>query len=86
MSSTIIEGDGDHRHGTANGYQALKCRCSQCRAAQAEYYLTGKGADSKRRYRQKLVDAGLTTSGRRVRTNEFTPRSTRGVSRTAVTT
>lgn len=30
-------GDGDPRHGTANGYSNLKCRCKECRAAWATY-------------------------------------------------
>jgi len=29
----IIPGDGDHRHGTLNGYQNLGCRCPECREA-----------------------------------------------------
>lgn len=29
----IIPGDGDHRHGTKNGYVNLGCRCPECTAA-----------------------------------------------------
>lgn len=29
----ITPGDGDPRHGTANGYLNLYCRCDECRAA-----------------------------------------------------
>jgi hypothetical protein len=31
----IQPGDGDPRHGTTNGYNNLKCRCTACRAAWA---------------------------------------------------
>lgn len=34
----ISPGDGDPRHGTANGYQNLGCRGPCCRAAWATYY------------------------------------------------
>lgn len=33
MSKQILPGDGDPRHGTANGYSNLKCRCASCREA-----------------------------------------------------
>lgn len=33
--SRIHPGDGDPRHGTANAYNNLKCRCAGCRAAWA---------------------------------------------------
>lgn len=33
----IEAGDGDHRHGTTNGYCNLKCRCTDCRRAWASY-------------------------------------------------
>jgi len=26
----IVPGDGDHRHGTENGYVNLGCRCKDC--------------------------------------------------------
>lgn len=29
----IVPGDGDHRHGTTNGYTNLSCRCQPCRDA-----------------------------------------------------
>jgi hypothetical protein len=29
----IFPGDGDHRHGTANGYSNLMCRCDLCTEA-----------------------------------------------------
>lgn len=29
----IVEGDGDPRHGTTNGYSNLRCRCDDCRDA-----------------------------------------------------
>jgi len=29
----IVPGDGDHRHGTTNGYGNLGCRCELCCAA-----------------------------------------------------
>jgi hypothetical protein len=31
----IQDGDGDHRHGTVNGYTNLHCRCEACRKAWA---------------------------------------------------
>jgi hypothetical protein len=31
--SRITAGDGDPRHGTANGYGNLKCRCPRCTRA-----------------------------------------------------
>lgn len=34
---TIQEGDGDHRHGTQNGYINLRCRCADCREAWRVY-------------------------------------------------
>lgn len=30
---TIVPGDGDHRHGTTNGYGNLGCRCPECTEA-----------------------------------------------------
>lgn len=39
----ISEGDGDPRHGTMNGYVNLRCRCGECRAANATYYREGRG-------------------------------------------
>lgn len=36
-ANRIREGDGDPRHGTANGYTNHKCRCDKCRAAWAAY-------------------------------------------------
>lgn len=32
----IYEDDGDPRHGSANGYQNLHCRCEDCTAAFTE--------------------------------------------------
>ena len=29
----IIEGDGDERHGTTNGYGNHRCRCAECTEA-----------------------------------------------------
>jgi hypothetical protein len=41
MSDAVISpGDNDPRHGTANGYSNLDCRCVPCRDAWAAYYLT----------------------------------------------
>lgn len=34
----IIPGDGDHRHGTTNGYGNLGCRCQECRDAVNFYH------------------------------------------------
>lgn len=39
----IVAGDGDQRHGTANGYCNLRCRCDSCRRAWAELSLKMKG-------------------------------------------
>lgn len=39
----IVPGDGDPRHGTENGYGNLRCRCTACRGAHADYI-----ADKKR--------------------------------------
>lgn len=33
MRSKILPDDDDPRHGTANGYSNLGCRCDKCRAA-----------------------------------------------------
>ena len=38
MKKTITPGDGDVRHGTANGYGNLGCRCTACRGAWADYF------------------------------------------------
>lgn len=35
----ITAGDGDHRHATINGYQNLKCRCPECRAAWSRWIM-----------------------------------------------
>lgn len=40
--ATITPGDGDSRHGTANGYQNCDCRCAECRTAASEYHSTLK--------------------------------------------
>jgi hypothetical protein len=39
MSARIFPGDGDPRHGSANGYNNLQCRCAPCTAAWAAYRL-----------------------------------------------
>jgi len=33
----IVEGDGNPRHGTINGYNNYKCRCPMCKQAWADY-------------------------------------------------
>jgi hypothetical protein len=38
----IEPGDGDPRHGTANGYGNLKCRCTPCRGAWADTFASYK--------------------------------------------
>lgn len=48
MAAKIVEGDGDHRHGTANGYNNLKCRCPECTSAWAMYHLQIMHADPER--------------------------------------
>jgi hypothetical protein len=35
----ISPNDGDPRHGTANGYGNLGCRCPRCQEAHAAYHL-----------------------------------------------
>jgi hypothetical protein len=48
--SAMIEGDGDPRHGTHNGYGNLKCRCAACRAANTKHhaeYMARTGRRSK---------------------------------------
>lgn len=39
IRSLILEGDGDDRHGTRNGYVNLGCRCDPCRDANARWHL-----------------------------------------------
>jgi len=34
----IFPGDGDHRHGTENGYSNLGCHCPECREAHRLHY------------------------------------------------
>lgn len=41
----------DPRHGTLNGYNTLKCRCDNCRAAKAAYQI-----DYKRPYKRLAAD------------------------------
>lgn len=36
VKNRMIPGDGDPRHGTANGYTNQGCRCDLCRAANVE--------------------------------------------------
>ncbi len=45
--STIVADDGDHRHGTVNGFTNLSCRCRPCTVAHA--------ADNKERRRRRQV-------------------------------
>lgn len=46
MSKKPIQpGDGDARHGTANGYRNLDCRCTRCRGAWADYIHWQHGQD-----------------------------------------
>lgn len=52
-AARITSGDGDPRHGTANGYGNLKCRCGACRAAWAEKCRV------RRERRQAKLKAGL---------------------------
>ncbi len=35
VRAQIVAGDGDPRHGTANGYTNLGCHCTECKAAHA---------------------------------------------------
>ncbi len=37
VKARIQPGDGDPRHGTANGYKNLRCRCDDCREAATAY-------------------------------------------------
>lgn len=49
----------DRRHGTANGYGNLKCRCSRCRGAWAEYnniYFSKKRRDQEYALRHGTQD------------------------------
>jgi len=48
VNARIQPGDGDPRHGTANGYANLGCRCDACRDAQTRY-LRERGTGSYRR-------------------------------------
>lgn len=43
IKPTIYPGDGDHRHGTENGYNNLGCRCEDCRIAWSEYQRGRRG-------------------------------------------
>ena len=38
VRTPIIEGDGDSRHGSENGYGNLSCRCTRCTRAHADYW------------------------------------------------
>ena len=38
MRSKIVPDDDNPRHGTANGYNNLGCRCVECRAAWAAHH------------------------------------------------
>lgn len=71
----IVEGDGDPRHGTHNGYGNLKCRCDACREANSEWYANGPGAALKWAYRARLVERGKTTGApARDRVQAYVPR------------
>lgn len=42
----------DPRHGTIGFYTNHQCRCDLCKAANAEYYRTGRGFVARQRYRE----------------------------------
>lgn len=60
----MILSASDPRHGTANGYNNLRCRCERCRKAWAAYIrLSGRVA----RYQRRVRVAKATAEGRAVR-------------------
>lgn len=44
----IVEGDGDPRHGTPNGYRNHGCHCDECRAAHSAKHHQCMNADPER--------------------------------------
>ena len=64
MSAARLAPD-DPRHGSLNGYTNLRCRCGPCTNALRLYYVTpgSPGREAVRRYRAKLIAAGLTAAG-----------------------
>lgn len=52
----MIAGDGDSRHGTLGGYVNQKCRCDECRAANAAY---GRAYRAKTREHREAQDRAL---------------------------
>jgi hypothetical protein len=53
----------DPRHGTANGYSNLKCRCAPCTAAWAEYHrqwVSRKPASRREHRRRERLRRGMT--------------------------
>lgn len=52
----IQPGDGDSRHGTANGYKNHKCRCDECQAGWAAYSRDWTAADPLRRKRHRVAN------------------------------
>ena len=49
----IDPGDGDPRHGTANGYNNLLCRCDDCREAWRVRHRKYMHGDSERAVRHR---------------------------------
>lgn len=54
----------DPRHGTANGYRNLKCRCDECRHAWRDYERTPQAMRRKERYRRVTLGQRPARHGR----------------------
>lgn len=57
----FLRDKSDPRHGTANGYVNLTCRCQRCRAAWADYHLVYLHTHPEQR--RKLADRNLALRG-----------------------
>ena len=55
--SIITPGDGDHRHGTDNGYDNLSCRCAECTEAHRTAHHAYMHRDPERLERHRVRSA-----------------------------
>lgn len=55
---TIVEGDGDPRHGTVAGYRNNGCSCPDCTAANTDGCLSwrDRNPDAWRQIQQRYID------------------------------
>lgn len=51
--------DGDHRHGTENGYLTYGCRCDPCREASSRYSQTRRALKDPLSYKKKSNKSGF---------------------------